>query len=239
MNQKPEIIYVHDNFAVLNKPPGISMHGGSGIAGFTLANWIVQRFPETQTVGDDPALRPGIVHRLDKDTSGVVVIARTNAAFERLKRLFQNRRIEKTYLALVAGRVAKKRGIIDFKIGRLIKKPALRGAEPQCIKNEREARTEYRVLEYLPGFTLMEVTPKTGRTHQIRVHFAALGNPIAGDRIYGKKIKPPASLRRQFLHASSISFSYPEGKRWRFEASLPDDLARVLDELRRLRGKLK
>lgn len=239
MDQKLNIIYAHDDFAVINKPPGISMHGGNRIAGPTLADWIVKRFPETRGVGDDPVMRPGIVHRLDKDTSGVVIIARTQHAFEYLKHLFKNRRVEKTYLALVAGCVAKKRGVINLKIGRLIKKPALRGTENQRIKNEREARTEYRVLEYLPGFTLVAVTPKTGRMHQIRVHFSALGYSVAGDNAYGKKIKPPIGLTRQFLHASSISFSYPEGRRWRFEASLPDDLAEVLTGLRRLRGKLK
>lgn len=236
---EPNIIYIHDNFAVVNKPPGISMHGGNRIAGPTLADWIVRRFPETRHVGDDPSMRPGIVHRLDKDTSGVVVVARTQHTFEYLKHLFKNRRVEKIYLALVAGRVAKKSGIIDLKIGRLVKNPAIRGTERQRIKNEREARTEYRVLEYLPGFTLIEVTPKTGRMHQIRVHFSALGNPVAGDRMYGKNVMPPMGLHRQFLHASSISFSYPEGKRWRFEASLPDDLAAVLAGLRQLRKKMK
>lgn len=239
VDTKPNIIYIHDDFAVINKPPGISMHGGNRIVGETLADWLAQQFPEIRIVGDDPVMRPGIVHRLDKDTSGVVVIARVQHAFEYLKNLFKNRRVEKTYLALVAGRVAKKRGVIDLKIGRLVKNPALRGTEWQRIKNEREARTEYRVLEYLPDFTLIEVTPKTGRMHQIRVHFAAFGNPVAGDHIYGKTIKPPMGLNRQFLHASSISFSYPEGKRWRFEASLPDDLAGVLAGLRQLRKKLK
>lgn len=244
MNQAPKIIYAHDDFAVINKPPGISMHGGNRIAGPTLADYLMRQFPEIKKVGDDPLMRPGMVHRLDKDTSGVMIIARTQSAFEHLKHLFKSRRVEKTYLALVVGRISKKRGTIALKIGRLIKKPALRGTEPfdaahgrPRIKNEREARTEYRVLEYLPGFTLLAMMPKTGRTHQIRVHCAALGNPVAGDRIYGKKIAPPAGLHRQFLHAASISFSYPEGRRWRFEASLPDDLAKVLTALRRLRKK--
>lgn len=239
MDQKPEIIYTDEDFAVINKPPGISVHGGNRIAGPTLADWLVQKFPAIKKVGDDPLMRPGMMHRLDKDTSGVMIIARTQHAFEYLKHLFKNRRVEKTYLALVGGRVAKKRGAIDLKIGRLIKKPALRGTENQRIKNEREARTEYRVLEYLPGFTLVAVTPKTGRMHQIRVHVAALGNPVAGDRIYGKRVKPPAGLHRQFLHALSISFSYPEGKRWRFEAPVPEDLAEVLAGLRQLRKKSK
>ncbi|MDO8600515.1 MAG: RNA pseudouridine synthase, partial [bacterium] len=199
MNQKPEIIYTHDDFFVINKPPGISVHGGKNISGPTLTDWLIKQFPEIQKVGDDPITRPGLVHRLDKDTSGVMVIARTQHAFEYLKHLFKNRRIEKTYLALVSGHIAKKRGVINLKIGRLIKKPALRGTEnpldfargKQRIKNEREARTEYRVLEYFPDFTLVEATPKTGRTHQIRVHFLALGHPIAGDRLYGKKTEPP------------------------------------------------
>src|SRR3989338_2475340 len=126
MNTKPEIIYTHDDFAVINKPPGISVHGGKNIAGATLTDWLVKQFPEIQKVGDDPIMRPGMMHRLDKDTSGVMVIARTQHAFEYLKHLFKNRRVKKKYLALVAGRVAKKRGTIDLKIGRLIKKPALR-----------------------------------------------------------------------------------------------------------------
>lgn len=247
MNKKPEIIYTNDDFAVINKPPGISVHGGNRIVGPTLADWLVQKFPEIKKVGDDPNMRPGMMHRLDKDTSGVMIIARAQTAFEYLKNLFKNRRIEKTYLTLIAGCLAKKRGVIDLKIGRLIKKPALRGTENprdfargnRRIKNEREARTEYRVLEYLPGFTLVAVTPKTGRTHQIRVHFSALGNPVAGDRIYGKRIQPPVGLHRQFLHALSISFSYPEGKRWRFEAPVPEDLAEVLAGLRQLRKKSK
>jgi 23S rRNA pseudouridine1911/1915/1917 synthase len=239
MNQKPEIIYTHDDFAVINKPPGISVHGGNHIAGPTLADWLIAQFPEIKKVGDDPLVRPGMMHRLDKDTSGVMLIARTRHAFEYLKHCFKNRRVEKTYLTLVAGRIAKKRGAINWKIGRLIKKPALRGTEKQNIKNEREATTEYRALEYLPGWTLVEAKPKTGRMHQIRVHFLALGHPVAGDRAYGKKITPPAGLSRQFLHASSLSFSYPEGRRWRFEAPVPGDLARVLANLRLLRKKSK
>lgn len=246
VSQKPEIIYIHNDFAVINKPPGISVHGGNHIAGPTLTDWLTQKFPEIKKVGDDPLMRPGLVHRLDKDTSGVMAVARTQNGFEYLKHLFKNRRVEKTYLALVVGRVAKKRGVIDLKIGRLVKKPAIRGTESfgrisgqKRIKNEREARTEYRILEYLPGFTLVEASPKTGRTHQIRVHFLALGHPVAGDRIYGKNNAPPDALFRQFLHASSLSFSYPEGKRWKFEASLPDDLTLILANLRQLRKKSK
>ncbi len=126
VSQKPEIIYTHDDFAVINKPPGISVHGGKNIAGPTLTDWLVKKFPEIKKVGDDPIMRPGMMHRLDKDTSGVMVIARDQHAFEYLRHLFKNRRVEKIYLALVVGHIAKKRGVIDLKIGRLIKKPALR-----------------------------------------------------------------------------------------------------------------
>lgn len=231
MDNKIEIVYADKDFIVVNKPAGIAMHGGASVRGKTLADFLVEKFPELKKVGDDPAVRPGMVHRLDKDTSGVLLVARTEQTFHDLKNLFKTRQIEKIYLALVIGRVVPRTGTIDLKIGRLIKRPALRGTGQSRIKNEREAKTEYHVLKYVNGFTLLEVKPKTGRMHQVRVHLRAIGYPVAGDKLYGKKNTDPKGLFRQFLHASSLSFSYPEGKRWRFEADLPDDLAFVLKNL--------
>ncbi len=231
LKEKIEIVYAGKDFIVVNKPAGLAVHGGKSVRSKTLADFLVKKFPELKKVGDDPLVRPGMVHRLDKDTSGVLLIARTEQAFAELKNLFKTRAIEKTYVALVVGRVTPARGIIDLKIGRLIKRPALRGTELSRIKNEREAKTEYRVLKYVNGFTLLEAKPKTGRMHQVRVHLRAIGYPVAGDLLYGKKDAGPEGLTRQFLHASSLSFTYPEGKRWHFEAELPDDLSSVLKKL--------
>ncbi|MBU6414797.1 RluA family pseudouridine synthase [Patescibacteria group bacterium] len=231
VDKKIEIIYAGKDFIAVNKPAGIAMHGGKSVRGKTVADFLVAQFPELKKVGDDPAVRPGMVHRLDKDTSGVLLVARTEQAFHDLKNLFKMRQVEKTYAALAVGHVVPRKRIVDLKIGRMVKRPALRATEQSNIKNEREAKTEYRVLTYLQGYSLLEVKPKTGRMHQVRVHLRAIGYPVAGDKLYGKKNAGPEGLHRQFLHASSLSFSYPEGKRWRFEADLPDDLAKVLKNL--------
>ena len=239
---------------VLDKPAGISVHGGPGVRGQTVADWVSKRYPETKRVGDDPALRPGIVHRLDRNTSGVMIVARSQEAFKDLKRLFKNRRVEKTYLALVIGTPKRRSGIIDAPIGRMVSNPTKRGVGPR-VRGSRMALTEYQTLERLGSYTLLKVRPKTGRMHQIRVHLASIGIPVAGDTSYGRP--GPASpvkrsarassltggirasvekLERQFLHAWQIEFSYPEGRRWRFETALPADLRAML---RRLRAEKK
>lgn len=182
-------------------------------------------------VGDDPKERPGIVHRLDKDTSGVMVVARTQHAFEELKRLFQERRVEKTYLALVAGAPQRSSGMIDAPIGRSPRDPRRRRVG-EGMRGTRTAVTRWRVLERFAGYSLLEVKPETGRMHQIRVHFASIGLPIAGDAVYGGSRAALPGLRRQFLHALRIEFSYPPGKRWRLETPLPEDLQSLLGELR-------
>lgn len=244
---EPQIIYEDKNFIVVNKPAGLPVHaGGSVKKGEALVDWLIKKCPEIKKVGDEPSIRPGIVHRLDKETSGVMVVARNQESFSGLKRLFQTRQVTKKYLALVKGQVARNRGTIELPIGTLKSHGVKRTVHARHAKAIKEASTEFSVLERFSDATLVEVVPKTGRMHQIRVHFVSIGHPVLGDRLYGGALSVPkgraerggkaashTGLRRQFLHARSISFSYPEGRRFTFEASLPDDLKTFLKELRR------
>ncbi len=223
--QEIPILFEDRDIIVVNKPAGVSVHGGPNVKGRTIADFLLEKFPEINGVGGDPT-RPGIVHRLDRDTSGVLVIARNQDAFERLKLLFKTRNVEKTYLAVVCGKPKNHEGIISYPIGRDAKNPTRRGAGGgrAKIRGEREAHTEYRVLKKGHGYSLLEVMPKTGRTHQIRVHVKAIGHPIACDRVYGgKNVCCPEGVGRQMLHAQSLSFSFPEGRRLKFEADPPED----------------
>src|SRR3989344_2603711 len=203
----------------------------------TLVDWLVGRYPEIKEVGDDPALRPGIVHRLDKETSGIMVIARTKEAFEYLKSLFQTRKIHKIYRALVFGDVKEKKGIIEKPIG--IKNGTLKRSV-RSEKMAKEAITEYKVIttyHLLPTtyFSLLEVEPKTGSTHQIRVHLASIGHPIVGDRLYGPKksvVSGQWSNVRLMLHAFSLEFTTAEGRRVKLEAEPPEDFENIIGELK-------
>lgn len=230
------VIHEDKDFLVLDKPAGIAVHGGARMKEKTLVDWLTQKYPEVKSVGDNPKERPGIVHRLDKDTSGVMIAARTQKAFEALKQLFKERKVEKTYLALVAGIPAKKCGVISASIGRSASQPTKRAAGVQA-RGSRTAVTTYRLLEKFVGYSLLEVKPKTGRPHQIRAHLAFIGHPVAGDRTYGGGRAIVPGLNRQFLHAWKLEFSYPEGRRLRLEVKLPQDLDRVLKKFRMLRHK--
>ena len=212
----------------MNKPPGTAVHGGDSIQEETLVDFLLKKFPEIRQVGDEPEIRPGIVHRLDRDTSGVMVIARNQESFEYLKNLFKNRQTEKRYWAIVCGKLKQKSGVIDLPIGRLAKSPVKRGVVQgrSQIRGEREAITEYQVLKNGEKFSLLELTPKTGRMHQLRVHLKAIGHPVACDTKYGgKNVCCPEGARRQLLHAKSLSFSFPEGRKLYFEADPPEDFA--------------
>lgn len=230
---KPALIFASADFIVVNKPAGLPVHGGGAVKGETLVDWLLEKYPEIKNVGDDPALRPGIVHRLDKETSGVMIVARSQESFAALKKLFQTRQINKKYLALVRGRIEKKSGTVSLPIGVLKKHGVKRTVRPVAGKAMKEALTEFRVLEKFRDSTLIEVSPKTGRMHQIRVHLASISHPVLGDRLYGGGAPAEPGLSRQFLHASSISFSYPAGNRFTFEASLPADLKVLLARLRK------
>src|SRR3989344_339529 len=204
MNIPLNIIYEDDAVVVLNKQAGISVHPSINEPRGTLSDALVAKYPEIKAVGDDP-MRPGIVHRLDKDTSGLLIIAKNQKAFEFLKKEWQERRVIKKYLALVWGRPKEKGEIIselarspkDFR-KRIVVNP---GKNKNKELKGKLAITEYKVVRKYANFSLVEVYPKTGRMHQIRVHMASIGNPVAGDKIYGKNKKAPEGLTRQFLHA--------------------------------------
>jgi 23S rRNA pseudouridine1911/1915/1917 synthase len=218
-----DILHADEHLIVVNKPSGLTVHPGAGRWRGTLAGGLLSRFPEVADIG--PQERPGIVHRLDKDTSGVMVIARRPEAYGRLQRMFKNREVHKTYLGLVWGKLAQKEGRIAWAIGRSTKdgqRFTVRGRKP------REALTLYKVLKEYKDFSLLEIRPVTGRTHQIRVHFAAAGHPLAGDPRYGHR-RPKASIPRLFLHAYKLGFLHPAtGEKVEFTAPLPAELENIL-----------
>ncbi|MFH0712525.1 MAG: RluA family pseudouridine synthase [Candidatus Jorgensenbacteria bacterium] len=230
------VIYEDENLLALSKPAGVLVHPSSfskedkGQA--TVTDWLLKNYPEVKMVGDNPAERPGIVHRLDRETSGVLLVARNQKTFEYLKKLFQEHKVVKTYLALVWGRLSGS-GIIDVPIG-LKPGTVRRVVRGKALKMVKEAVTEYRALKtFKKGddeFTLVELTPKTGRTHQLRVHMKSINHPVVGDVLYSPK-KDPFNLSRQFLHAESIEFTKSDGSRLKLEAELPNELKTVIDSL--------
>lgn len=237
-----KIVFEDSDFLAINKPAGLLVHQIPNGSGLTLVDWLKENYPFIEGVGDPSAssgqgnLRPGIVHRLDRETSGIMVIAKNNEAFSYLKNLFQEKKINKGYLALVSGILKNKSGTIDAAIGR-IASSTKRSVLAKKMKDLKEARTDYQLLKNFPsetdsGFALLEVYPKTGRTNQIRVHLQSIHHPIVGDEVYGpKKMKLPAGLKRMFLHAYFLELPLKEGKVMRLEADLPDDLKRVLTNL--------
>lgn len=232
-----KIIYEDGDIVVVNKQAGLLVHNiekdKSGEHATSLTEWSLEKYPDIADVGEDKS-RPGIVHRLDKDTSGVLIVAKNQKSFEYLKSLFQNRQVIKKYIALIDGELKDDKGVIDLPIGRSASDFRKKLASEKAEGLLREAVTEYKVLERLGKYTLVEVYPKTGRTHQIRVHFKALGNPVACDSLYGgRKMVCPAGLTRHFLHANFLEFNLPSGPRVKLEADLPEDLDKTLKELRK------
>ncbi len=222
------IVYEDGDLLVVDKPAGLAVHPSPGHSSHTLVHAVLARCPNLSSIGGEG--RPGIVHRLDKDTSGLVIVAKNDGAHLSLARQLKERRVEKTYLALVEGRIEPADAVIDAPIGR---HPRHR-KRMAVVEGGREARTRYRLLREVDGRSLLEVRPETGRTHQIRVHLAAAGHPVAGDPTYGRRGPPPGGLRRQFLHAQRLAFRHPRsGERLELEAPLPEDLAAVLRELER------
>jgi len=220
------VVYQDKNIIVVNKPAGISVHPVKASEKNTLVNFLIAKFPEIENVYDnskDAYLRPGIVHRLDKDTSGVMAVARNQKTFEELKKLFQDHEIEKKYLALVYGRLEDKKGIIEKPIARsaTYRKQVIAGRKTKT--KIREAVTEFRVVREFGGYSLVEALPKTGRMHQIRVHFFSIGHPIVGDKLYALKKYKKAEVARQLLHAKSLKFELG-GKKYFFKAPIPKDI---------------
>ncbi len=217
----PRIVHLDEALAVVDKPAGLVVHPAPSHHGPTLVSELADVLG-----GGDPE-RPGIVHRLDKGTSGLLVVARDDAAHAALQAQVQRREVERVYLALAGGRLASRTGTIDAPIGRARQRHrmAVSGAA------SRQARTHFEVLELLPGETYLEARLETGRTHQIRAHFAAIGHPLTGDPTYGGAER--YGLERQFLHAHRLAFNHPvTGERLSFSSPLPPDLAAALDAAR-------
>jgi 23S rRNA pseudouridine1911/1915/1917 synthase len=232
---EPEILYEDENLMVFDKPAGIIVHPSpDNLNNPSIVSWLIGKYSFLSQVGEDK-LRPGIVHRLDKETSGVLVVAKNNFSFNYLKNLFKTRQIKKKYIALVKGEIKNQKGEIDLPLTRSKRSPTKRKVVTSYFQTTKAktALTRYKVIKRYQGFTLLEVFPETGRTHQIRVHLASIGFPIVGDKIYGKsKKKEIINLSRQFLHAQEISFISPTGESLEIKSSLPKELEEVLKSLK-------
>lgn len=222
-----EIIHEDRDIIVINKPIGVIAQSASSSNSPSVSDFLIKKYPTICEVGEEEQ-RCGIVHRLDKDTSGIMIIAKNNKNFIFLKNQFKNRLVEKTYTALVHGKVEPSKGSIDLRIGRSKTDPTMQtvidSKKKENIKS-REALTLYKTIQNFTEYTLLEVQIKTGRMHQIRVHMKAIGHPVVGDQKYNnQKIIKATELKRQFLHANSLRVSLPNGKNATFESPLPKDL---------------
>jgi 23S rRNA pseudouridine1911/1915/1917 synthase len=242
-----DVLYEDEDVIAINKAAGMTVHAGAGAVSGTLVNALLGR-GQALAQGGDP-LRPGIVHRLDKETSGVILVAKNDAAHAKLGEAFRQRAVKKTYIALVQGRMKEKSGRIELAIGRdpihrtrmAVERKTWHGA---AMANPRAARTDWRALATIGDTTLLEVQLHTGRTHQIRVHFSALQHPVVGDTLYGAarelrvgKIDLPP-LGRNFLHAAKLGFAQPRTGAWvEIRAALPAELRAFLEKLSEAAGE--
>ena len=220
-----KILSKNDIVLVLDKPAALSVSD--------ISDLLINQIPEQKELGEE--MRYGIVHRLDKDTSGLLLVAKTPESFKFFQKQFKQRKVEKTYICLVVGKVKQEEGSITTLLGRAPsdrrKQKVFLPADPKA-KGKREAETAYRVLQRFEDYTLLEVKPKTGRKHQIRVHLASIGHPLAGDKMYGFKGQPtPEGLNRHFLHASSLRIPFPNDTIEEFTSELPKDLNEILKKL--------
>jgi 23S rRNA pseudouridine1911/1915/1917 synthase len=218
------VAHIDEWLAIVDKPAGLVVHHGAGVTGPTL----VDELRDLLAGGGDPA-RPGIVHRLDRDTSGLLIVARTEDSHRALSEMIRRREVERTYLALIEGRPRSREGTIDAPLGRDHRAPERRAVGG---RGAREARTHFRVLDTLPGDTLVEARLETGRTHQVRAHFAAIGHPLCGDPRYGHPGRH--GLARQFLHSTRLAFAHPmTDERLDEHSPLPADLEVALERARK------
>jgi len=224
-----DIVYEDNSLIALNKPPGMVVHPSAGHASGTLVQAVLAHCPDLSGIGG--VARPGVVHRLDRDTSGLILMAKTDRAHAAIQEAFRSRRVEKTYLAIVDGRPPTPTGRIEAAVGRDARSRVRMAIVPE--KRGRAAVTEYAVDEEFPENALLHVRPRTGRTHQIRVHLAFLGCPVTGDTVYGRK-RPSLPVARQMLHAWKLSLTLPELGAVTWEAPVPDDFRVTLEDLRRL-----
>jgi 23S rRNA pseudouridine1911/1915/1917 synthase len=230
------VLYEDASIIVIDKPSGMVVHPAPGNPAGTLVNALLYHCKDLS--GINGALRPGIVHRLDKETSGAMVVAKDDEAYHQLIKQFKNRSVEKVYLAIAYGTIKQNEGLIDAPIGR---HPDQRKKMSIRTTRGRVALTQWKVLERFNSFTFLEIYPKTGRTHQIRVHLSAMGHPLLGDPLYGRKTTVQDSklrecikrMNRQALHAHQLEFNHPQtGERIRFVAPIPQDMKETLEYLR-------
>jgi len=236
---EPEIISETNDYLVINKPAGLLVHGGIGIVGETLVDWLVKKYPDIKNVGEDPA-RPGIVHRLDRDVSGLMVICKNQETYDNLKVQFQDRSIKKEYTALVYGKILKDEDEIDFPIKRATAGFKM-AAVPKNFSHHnddkiRHAITHLEVIKKMVNYTLIKLNIKTGRTHQIRVHLFAYGHPIVGDNLYCTRITKLKNLKnnlnRVFLASTELEFNDLKGERQKFQAPMPEVMVKYLETAR-------
>lgn len=230
-----EILYADENIVVINKPAGLVAHSDGKREELTLTDWIEKKYPESKGVGEpltlsngDEIARSGIVHRIDRETSGVMLIAKNQATFLYLKKQFQDRQVGKIYHAFVYGEMKDDEGVIDRPIGRSKKDFRQWSAQRGARGTMREAITHYKVIARNGGFSFVEVMPKTGRTHQIRVHFKAVNYPIVADSLYAPKKEKALGFERLALHAYSIEFKLPDGKKIKVVAPYPEDFENAI-----------
>jgi len=237
---KIEILYEDENILAVNKPAGLAVHSDGKTKEYVLTDWVMENYPEIENVGEKAfydgkeIARPGIVHRLDRDTSGVIVVAKNQDTFLHLKKQFQERSVKKTYYAFVYGQMKDSKGVIDRPIGRSSKDFRQWSAQRGARGVMREATTEYEVMEHKTEASYIKLMPKTGRTHQLRVHMKAVNHPIVCDKLYAPKRECLLGFERLALHASYIGFDLPDGLRIKIEAPLPEDFAMALAVLRNL-----
>jgi 23S rRNA pseudouridine1911/1915/1917 synthase len=242
-----KIIYENENFLIIDKPAKLITHPkNKNDNQESVTKWLINKYPEIKNVGEpfiasgDAVPRAGVIHRLDKDTSGLLIVAKNDKTFLYFKKLFQNRIINKYYLALVHGKPQKAKGLILTPLGRIGLKRTTQITGKKLV-DKKEAETEYKTIKNYGEYTLLEIMPKTGRTHQIRVHLKSIGLPIVGDPIYGFKKNPsPFNLNRMFLHAYKLEFIAPESfinneskiKKIIVEVGLPNELQKIIDMLK-------
>ena len=231
------VLYEDKNYLIVNKPAGLVVHSDGKTKEPSLVDWILKHYPRLKDVGepiliaDSVIPRPGIVHRLDRDTSGAIVIAKNQVAFADLKEKFKNRKVAKKYHAFIYGVIKEDDGIIDRPIGRSNKDFRMWSAQRGARGELREAVTHYKVIMRGNDFTFLEVEPKTGRTHQIRAHFKAINYPIVSDPVYAPKREPILGFKRTALHSRSISFTGLDGKLIEATAPYPADFLKALKKI--------
>lgn len=234
----PTILYEDENVLAINKPTGMVVHFDGKTEEKNLTDWIVERYPEIKEVGEPSRdikgniiLRPGIVHRLDRETSGVMLVAKNQDTFEFLKKQFQEHRVQKTYHAFVLGEIKEDDGVIDRPIGRSNKDFRMWSAQRGARGELRDAVTEYTVLKRTKEWSFVEARPRTGRTHQIRVHFKAIHHPLVGDLLYAPKSSFILGFKRLALHSYNIKFELMNGEIKEVTAPYPEDFKRAVREL--------